>query len=119
LSSESLDEAFARLAAHALGWRVGRDQRGMLAFQRLQLVDQAVELGVGNLRVVEHVVAMLVVADLLAQLLRAPLDVFGRSRHGVQFQVSTGNLASGAWHFAIPRFVMGYCRLRPPSDPYQ
>jgi hypothetical protein len=62
-----LDEAFAGLAADALGGRVGRDQLGMLGLERLQAVHARVVLGVGDLGRVEHVVEMLVVAKVLAQ----------------------------------------------------
>ena len=61
------DETFARLAAHALRGRVGGDQFRMLGFELLQLVHQLVEFGVGDLGIVEHVVAVFVVADFLAQ----------------------------------------------------
>ena len=44
---------------------------GMLALERAQLVEQAVVLVVADLRVVEHVVAVRVVLELLAQLPRA------------------------------------------------
>ena len=40
----------------------------MLLFERLQLAHQPVVLGVGDFRIVEHVVAIVVVLDLLAQL---------------------------------------------------
>src|SRR5712691_5263926 len=62
-----LDESLAGLAADSLRGRVGRDQFGMLGLQLLEFVDQFVEFGVADLGIVENVVAVLVVADLVAQ----------------------------------------------------
>src|SRR5215470_13686796 len=62
-----LDESFARLAADALGGRIGRNQLGVLLFQSFQLVHQLVKFGVGDFGSVEHVVEVLVVADLFAE----------------------------------------------------
>jgi hypothetical protein len=53
--------------AHPLGGGIADDQARMRRLQRLELAHQAVVLGVRDLRVVEHVVAMVVVRDLLAQ----------------------------------------------------
>ena len=46
--------------------------------QLLQALHQLVELEIGNLRVVEHVVAVLVIANLFAKLGDFLLDVFGQ-----------------------------------------
>ena len=55
----------------------------MLRLELLQLVVQPVVLGVRDLRVVEHVVAVEVVVELLAQLLDALGGVgAGAGRHG-------------------------------------
>ena len=62
-----LDESLARLAAHALGRRVWRDVLRMLGLKPLKLVHQRVEADVRNLRIVEHVIAILMVPNLLAQ----------------------------------------------------
>ena len=67
-------------ASHALRRGVGRDELRMLEFEFLQALHQLVELEVGDLRIVEHVVAVLVVADFVAQLGNFLLDVFG---HGL------------------------------------
>ena len=56
-----------RLAAHALGGGIGRDQFGVRGLYGLQGLKQAVVLGIGNLRVVQHVVAMGVRMKLVAQ----------------------------------------------------
>src|SRR6185437_7802394 len=66
-----------RLAAHALGGRVGCEQLRVLALERAQLVQQRVVLVVADLRVVEDVIAARVVLEQLAQLLRAPVRVAG------------------------------------------
>ncbi|MNO79336.1 hypothetical protein D3C76_705020 [compost metagenome] len=57
-----------RRAAHSLGRRVAGDQFGIGRFQRLELVEQAVVLGVRNARLVEHVVTIVVLIQLSAQL---------------------------------------------------
>ena len=49
----------------------GVTQFGVRGLDRLQLLEQAVVLGVGDLRRVEHVVAVRVALQLLAQLGRA------------------------------------------------
>ena len=56
------------LVADALRRRVRRDQLGVLGLERLQLAEQRVVDVVADLRVVEDVVAVVVVGDLLAQL---------------------------------------------------
>ncbi len=61
-------EFFARLRAHALGGRVGREEFRMLGFERLEPAHQGVVLGVGQLGIVEDVVEMIVTVYLLAQL---------------------------------------------------
>jgi hypothetical protein len=54
--------------ADALRRRIGCHQVGILFFERLQLAHQPVVLGVGDLRIVEHVVAIVVMLELRAQL---------------------------------------------------
>src|SRR5881396_1068980 len=53
-----------RRGAHALGGRVGRAQLGMRLLERLEAAEERVVLRVGDLRVVEHVVAVVVALDL-------------------------------------------------------
>src|SRR5579864_80216 len=80
-----LDEALARLAAHALGGRVRRDEFGMLGFERLQAIHARVVLGVVNLGCVEDVVEVLVVAKVFAQ----GFDLLGgreAGRHGRNYR---------------------------------
>src|SRR5690606_27342566 len=60
-------ELRGRLARDALRGRVGRDQVGEALFDALQRVEQAVVLLVRDLRPVEDVVEVVVVADLAAQ----------------------------------------------------
>ena len=78
----NLEETFARFAADALGGRVGRDQFGMLGLELLQLFKKLVELKIADLRIVKHVVAVLVVADLLTQCVNFFLDSVVRRSHG-------------------------------------
>ncbi len=51
-----------------LGWAVRRDQLRVLVLEVPELTDQLVVPGIGHDRVVEDVVAMVVVANLVAQL---------------------------------------------------
>ena len=68
LQVRDLVELGDRLAADALGRRVGRDELRVLALDRAQLVQQRVVGVVADLGVVEDVVAVPVVDELLAQL---------------------------------------------------
>ncbi len=61
------DESLARLAADALRRRIGRDQLGMRGLELFQLVHQTIEFGVADFGIVEHVIAVLVMPNLLAQ----------------------------------------------------
>ena len=61
----------AHVAAHALGIAVGRHQIGIGRLDFLQLNEHFVEGGVRDLGCVEHVVAIGVVVELVAQLGRA------------------------------------------------
>jgi hypothetical protein len=62
-------------AADALRRRVSGDEIGILALEPLELLDERVELDVGNLGIVEDVIALFVVPDLSAEF----VDPFGRS----------------------------------------
>ena len=64
-----LDESFARLAADALGGRIGRDQLGMLGLEVLEPPHHPVVFGVADLGLIEHVIQMLVMMQLFAQIL--------------------------------------------------
>jgi hypothetical protein len=55
--------------ADALSRTVGCHEVGELVLEREQFPDQCVVLGIGDLRVVEHVVAIRVIVDRLAQFL--------------------------------------------------
>ena len=76
-----LDKSLARLAANPLGWRVGDHQPRMCCFQRFKFLQQAIEFGVTDFRMVEHVVAVLVVTDFLAQFFGRALQISCRHRH--------------------------------------
>ena len=67
-------EALDGTAGDALGRRIGRDEIGMLASSALELVQQRVELVVGDLGLVVDVVALFVVADLVAELAMRAAD---------------------------------------------
>ena len=71
-----LDELVRRRRADALRRRVGRDETGIGLLERDELVVELVVLGVGDLRIVEDVVAVEVVVEDLAQLGGAFVDVF-------------------------------------------
>ncbi len=64
-------------AADLLGRRVGRDEIGVLGFDRPQLADQVVVIGVADLGVVERVVPLVVVGDLGAEFVDADGGVSG------------------------------------------
>ncbi len=63
------DAAELRLwfGADTLCRRIGRDQLGMFAFERAQPIEKFVVLAVRNFRIIEHVVAVVVVIDGCAQ----------------------------------------------------
>jgi len=63
-----LDETLARLAADTLGGRIGCYKLRVGGFQLLQPAHQPVIFGVGDFRPVEHVIQMLVVMQLFAQI---------------------------------------------------
>ena len=58
-------------AAHQLRRRIGRTQLGVFVFERLQLAQQLVELGVRDDRRVLDVVPELVLSHLIGQFLPA------------------------------------------------
>jgi len=62
-----LTECRERRSSNPLGWRLRRHQFRVLCFERLELVKQAVVLGVRNARLVEHVVAIIVGVNFAAQ----------------------------------------------------
>jgi hypothetical protein len=68
-------KTLARPAPYPLSGRIGSDEGGIVRFQFLQFVHELIELGVGDLRVVENVVEILVVADFLAQRLNLLYEV--------------------------------------------
>ena len=68
-------EELGRRRAHALGRRVRGDQLREPLLERAELPDQLVVLGVGDLGVVQDVVAIHVVVDALAELLDLELGL--------------------------------------------
>ena len=75
LAVPHLTEDRQRLAAYSLRGRVGRHQLGMLRLQLLEFPVERVVLSVGDLGLIEHVVTVLVMANEVAKLLEAFLDV--------------------------------------------
>ena len=61
-------EPFDRPAGDALRRRIGGDEVRMLGLEALELVQQPIELFVGDLGIVVDVVALFVVADGVAEL---------------------------------------------------
>ncbi len=61
-------ESGARAAANANGGRIGRDQLRVRRLQFLEALHQTVIGGVGNFRLVQNVIEILVMAQLVAQL---------------------------------------------------
>ena len=72
-----LGESFFGLAADTLGGRIGSDEVGVVGFEALQLAHEVVEVGVGDRRLVEDVIEVLVVADLVAE----GVDLAAEGRH--------------------------------------
>ena len=72
-------EVLGRCAAHALGGRVGRRELGVLALELYELAEQAVVLGVRDLRRILDVVKAVVKLDLRTQL-RGPLARVGHEK---------------------------------------
>ena len=73
-----LRELVARLRSHALGGRIGRAELRICRLQFGQLAEEAVVLGVRDRRRVEDVIAVVGLAELLAQLVGA----FGDAHRG-------------------------------------
>ena len=74
-----------RLAPHPLGGRVGSEEVRVLGLQPPQLVHEGVVLVVTDLRIVQDVVAVVVVFEQPPQLICALARVFarrGRRAHG-------------------------------------
>ncbi len=73
-------EVAGRRRADPLGRRIGRHQVGMFGLERLQPAKQLVVGLVGNRRLVEHVVAVIVLVDFAPEPFGLGAD-FGRRRH--------------------------------------
>ena len=54
---------------------------GCSRLELLQLVHQLVEFGVADFRIVEHVIAVLVMANLVSEIFKLGLDIAGRGAH--------------------------------------
>ena len=64
-----LDEPLHWLTADTLGGRVGRHPFRVRCFDGLQLAHQQVVFPIANQRIVEHIVAIVVMANLFGQAL--------------------------------------------------
>jgi len=56
----------ARASGYALSRRIGSNEIGIFRFEPFELVQETIELGVGNFRAVVKVIPLFVVADLAA-----------------------------------------------------
>src|SRR2546428_221332 len=86
----------------------------MLRLKFLKLVHQLVEFGVADLGVIEHVVAVLVVADLFPEASDLFVDVFGRSGHDEEIIFRTGSARFPSFARADRRgrlSLRDHCRL--------
>ena len=88
-------EALEHPALHALGGRVGRAQLGVGVFDRLQFLEQAVVIGVRNLRRVLLVIELRVKTQRFAQFggARCGVSVFVVG-HAVEFMGASRRLAA-------------------------
>ncbi|MNT38193.1 hypothetical protein D3C72_1743770 [compost metagenome] len=73
-------EAFLDGSSHVVGGRIGMVELGMRPLDLLQPPEQPIEFGVADGRLVEDVVAVVVLFDRAAQ----PLDLLGQVRHRVR-----------------------------------
>src|SRR6185369_17774529 len=78
----NFQKTFARFATDALCGRVRCDQFRIFSLELFQLFEKFVELKIADLRIVEHVVAVLVVADILTQCVHFFPDSVVRRSHG-------------------------------------
>ena len=131
-------ESLTRRSAHPLRGRIRRNDFRVLRFELLELIHQPVEFGVGDGGPVEHVIAVLVQADFLAQFsgsLEELVVVFGLghnaagrrfkpgSNHnytiricGLARRAEPAGLCSG---FLGSSFLVWGCAHRHPDDPIE
>ncbi len=60
-----LGKPLERFAPNSLGWRIRGNELWIFLFEFLQTAEKTVVLNIGDLRVVEHVIAVIVIGDLL------------------------------------------------------
>src|SRR6202011_485852 len=63
----NFNEPFSRLSSHPLRRGVAGDEFRTGGFEPLKFLHQQVELGIRNLRIVEHIILVLMMANLLPQ----------------------------------------------------
>ena len=73
-------QAFARLASHSLRRRIGRHQFRVLLFELLETTHQSIVLGVGDHRLIEDIIQVLVPLNFFAEPLNFMLN---RVFHGI------------------------------------
>jgi hypothetical protein len=88
-------EGRLRRGADAPGGRVRRREIRILGLERLQLAEERVEVGVGDRRRVEHVVAVVVRLDVLAEPSRALHRLPGRGHAGQENRRCAAGLPAG------------------------
>ena len=116
-------ERGGRPSGDTLRRRVLGDQVGMRRLELLEFVQQTVELLVGDLRRGENVVAVLVVADLLAELLKAGENVHRARLRSCQLPISNSQLPTklgvGSWSWELTpaaSTVRGSASLPVPGE---
>ena len=122
----------AHVAAHALGIAVGRHQVGVGRLDFLQLNEHFVEGGVRDLGCVEHVVAVRVVIELVAQLGRTRCrlgtgigrcsDIRTRGRFGIDVHTVTKQarlLHSGTPSLDFKRLLEYHRSRMAPNSPFE
>ena len=122
-------EALDRTAGHALRRRIGGDEIGMLGLEPLELVQQPIELLVGDLRVVVDVVALFVMPDRVTQLADALFgrlscgrstvarqDVVGQREQGVALRARRETRRAASWRVRRTR-PRGGTRSRSSGAP--
>jgi len=70
---------FGGFATDPLSWRIGRDQFRMLGLKLFQPAEQLIEFVVGDRRLIENVILILVFPDLFSEVFNLAAD--GLLRH--------------------------------------
>ena len=101
-------EAFGRLPANPLCWRIGRYQLGVLPLQQTKLLHQCVILGVADLGLIQYEVKIIVPGELISK----ELCPFAWSWFGHAFSTReyadgcVANVRTTACHLNCGRFYL-------------